>query len=317
MSGKYALAPEFASLPSFTLPSNRLLLRIFNLMVKLQRRGFEWGSGVEVKTHSVGAEDGHGVDVFEIVPRDLRGEAPALIDYHGGGFFLSYAKGHVEYAERYALETRCRVFFPDYRLSIDDPFPAALHDAYETLAWVHDNADRLEVDRSRICLLGDSAGGALAAGVAQMACDRGEHPIRAQILIYPVTDHETSQPSARAYTDTPMWKTASNRNMWKVYLRATEYGQSGASVPIPAYAAPLHRESFEGLPPTFVEVAEFDPLHDEGVAYARALESAGVPVELREVPGAVHGYDLVEGSATAATVLEDRLAAIRRAFSKD
>lgn len=309
MSTPHAVAPEFQSQPSFTLPANRLLLRGVNFLLRRQRKGFAWSDDVSVKTHSVRSADGHDVQIFEVAPKGLSGVAPALVDFHGGAFCLSYAGLHLTYAARYALDARCRVFFTDYRLSIDAPFPAPHDDCYATLAFVHDNAERLGVDPRRVALIGDSAGGALAAGVSQMAHDRGEYPICAQILIYPVTDHETKTESARKFTDTPMWRTGSNLAMWKVYLRGS------STTPAPAYAAPLHRESFAGLPPAFVEVAEFDPLHDEGVAYARALEAAGVPVELREVPGAPHGYDLVEDSPTSEAVYKERMVAIQRFFA--
>ncbi|MGI9591190.1 MAG: alpha/beta hydrolase fold domain-containing protein, partial [Myxococcota bacterium] len=209
MSPSRALAPEFVSQPSFTLPANRLLLRGFNLLLRLQRRGFTWSDRVEVHIHSVEGETGAVVPVFEIAPKDLSGGAPALIDYHGGGFFLGHAAGHLRYAERYALEAECRVFFPDYRLSVGSPFPAGFDDCYATLAWVHRAADELGVDRQRVALIGDSAGGALAAGVAQKALDRGEPPVCAQVLIYPVTDCDTKTESALEFDDTPFWKTAS------------------------------------------------------------------------------------------------------------
>jgi acetyl esterase len=312
MSEPYSLAPEFVSQPRVTIPSNRLLLRGINGLLRLQRRRFAWSEQVRVHSHSVRGKDGHLTSVFEIVPKDLSGRAPALIDYHGGGFFLTYAALHLACAERYALEGRCRVFFPDYRLSIGHPFPAGFDDCYETLSWLHANSAKLEVDPQRVALIGDSAGGALAAGVAQKAVDRSENPVCAQILIYPVADHETKSESARKFTDTPFWKTASNRNMWKVYLRDTDHGRSGGSSPVPPYAAPLHRERFADLPPAWVEVAEFDPVLDEGRQYAEALAGAGVPVEVREVSGAIHGYDLVEGSPTAAAIFKERMAAIHR-----
>jgi len=314
MSTQYALAPEFASQPRITIPSNRLLLRVFNLALRIQRRGFSYGDGVDVLTHSVHGPDGNIVPVFEIAPKDLSGRAPALVDYHGGGFFFSYAALHLTAAERYAVDGRCRVFFPDYRLSIGHPFPAAFDDCYATLAWVHANAATLGVDPQRVAVIGDSAGGALADGVAQKAADRSENPICAQILIYPVTDHETKTESARKFTDTPFWQTASNRNMWSVYLRESEHEKSGSSELVPPYAAPLHRESFAGLPSAWVEVAEFDPLRDEGQQYAEALREAGVPVEFREVKRAIHGYDLVKDSATAEANFEGRMAAIQRFF---
>ena len=307
----HALAPEFASQPRFTLPSNRWLLRGVNLLLRLQRRGFTWSERVAVRIHSVRGETGSVVPVFEIAPRELSGVAPAILDFHGGGFFLSYAAGHLRYAERYALDGGCRVFFPDYRLSIDHPFPAGFDDCYATLAWVHAEAEALGVDCGRVLLLGDSAGGALAAGVAQKALDRREHPVLAQLLIYPVTDCDTKTPSATQFHDTPLWKTASNRNMWKVYLAGHEPWNGPGTSP-PPYAAPLHRERFEGLPPAHIELAEFDPLRDEGRLYAEALEKAGVAVETRLVQGAIHGYDLVDDSPTAETVYAERREALRR-----
>lgn len=310
----YALAPEFASQPKFTVPSSRWLLRGLNMVIKMQMRGFAWGGGVEVTKHEIRGEDGNTIPVFEVSPKGLDSPAPALIDFHGGGFFFSYAPGHLKYAERYAVEAQCRVFFPDYRLSTGNPFPAPFDDCYSTLSWVHENSEKLGVDPKRVAVIGDSAGGALAAGVAQKALDRGENPICAQILIYPVTDHESKTESARSFTDTPMWKAASNKVMWDIYLAGSEHKTSGGTAPAPAYVAPLHRASFAGLPPAVVEVAEFDPLRDEGRLYAEALEAAGVQVEFQEVKGAIHGYDLVDGSAIAESVLKHRLVALQNFF---
>ena len=102
MSEPYALAPEFVNQPKITMPSNRLLLRVFNLGLRLQRRGFTWSDRVKVCSHSVRGADGHETLVFEISPKDLSGTAPALVDYHGGGFFFTYAGLHLTAAERYA-----------------------------------------------------------------------------------------------------------------------------------------------------------------------------------------------------------------------
>jgi acetyl esterase/lipase len=128
MSTKYDLAPEFVSQPRITIPSNRLLLLGINLLLRLQRRRFAWSDRVSVRTHSVRGTDGNAIPVLEIAPKDLSVAAPAIVDYHGGGFFLPYLPLHLTAAERYAAEGRCRVFFPDYRLSVDHPFPAGFDD---------------------------------------------------------------------------------------------------------------------------------------------------------------------------------------------
>ncbi len=312
MQSKYALASEFAGQKGVTLPANRLLLRLVDAGLRWQRRNFPWSDAVAVRSHRLPIAGGRPIDVLEVSPKGASGALPTLVDYHGGAFFLSTMRGHLEYAEHYARETGCRVFVPEYRLSIDHPFPAGFDDACGTFEWIHREAATLGVDFSRIVLLGDSAGGAFVAGVTQRAIDQGGPAIRAQVLIYPVTDHESKTESVRSFLDTPGWTGGSNRNMWKLYLRQTEFARSGGAVPPPRYAAPLHRANFAGLPPAFVEVAEFDPLRDEGIAYARALEGAGVPVELHVVEGGIHGYDLVPGSPLAAKVLERRIEAIRR-----
>lgn len=312
MPGPYALAPEFASQKSVDLPSSRLLLRLIDAVFRWQRRGVRYSDALRVERHRMPIGGGRSIDVLELAPRGAQGALPTLIDYHGGAFFLSAMRPHLEYADCYARETGARVFLPDYRLSLGHPFPAPFDDAWSTLEWIHANARTLGVDRDRIVLLGDSAGGALVAGVTQRALDQGGPHIRAQVLVYPVTDHESKTESARGFTDTPGWNAGSNRTMWQIYLRETEFARSGGAVPPPAYAAPLHRGDFRGLPPAFVEVAEFDPLRDEGIAYARALEAAGVPVELHVIAGGIHGYDLVPGSAVAADALAKRLEALRR-----
>ena len=115
MSEQYNLAPEFVSQPRLTIPSNRLMLRVINLLLRLQRRGFAFSDRVDVRTHAITVQGGITTPVFEIAPKDLSGTSPALIDYHGGGFFLSYAALHLTFAERYAVEGRCRVFFPASR----------------------------------------------------------------------------------------------------------------------------------------------------------------------------------------------------------
>ncbi len=315
MEPKYALAPEFAGQKGFTLPANRLVLRLVDAGLRWQRRKFPWSDAVAVRTHRMPIAGGRTIDVLEVSPKGIAGAAPTIVDYHGGAFFLSTMRGHLDYAERYAREARCRVFLPEYRLSLDHPFPAGFDDAYATLEWVHANAATLGVDRERVLVLGDSAGGAFAAGATQRALDQRGPAIRAQVLVYPVTDHESKTESARSFLDTPGWTGGSNLNMWKLYLRDTEFARSGGAAAPPPYAAPLHRKDFAGLPPAFVEVAEFDPLRDEGIAYARALEAAGVPVELHVIRGGIHGYDLNPGSPLAAEVLARRLEAIRRFVS--
>lgn len=156
---------------------------------------------------------------------------------------------------------------------------------------------------------GDSAGGALAAACALRAKDEGGPKLCFQLLIYPVTDCRMETPTMKNYTDSPMWNARLNKKMWKLYLRDGDYG-------MPQYAAPLLARDFSNLPPAYVEVEEFDCLHDEGIAYAKALGKAGVEVQVEDVKGTFHGFDFFTGKEIAKVMAEKRIQAIRDAFRR-
>ena len=280
-----------------------------NWLVRRQRRRFRFGAGVEVRRHSLRSDGGAAFEVLEIAPPGLPRPAPAVVDYHGGGFFLGHAPLHLRYAERYALEGGCRVFFPDYRLSVDHPFPAGFDDCYATLAWVHANAGTLGIDPKRVVLLGDSAGGALAAGVAQKALDRGEHPVAAQVLIYPVTDAACDNSSWRELGQGYMLSRDWMLWAWECY------------VPDPAHrgdplVSPLRAADLAGLPPASVITADHDPLRDEGEAYAARLRDAGVAVTARRYLGVIHGFaSLPYATPLANRALGDVAADLRAALA--
>ena len=312
MSAKYAIREEFMPLSRFSLPKRDWPLRVLNALMATQRRFARWDLRLSRRWH-VASDPGGGrraVRVLEISPESLSGwPAPALLYCHGGAFFMTYADGHLQNAQRYALDASCRVFLVDYRLSLDAPFPAALDDCHTALAWLSSTAGALGVDAGRIALMGGSAGGALAASLAQRACDDGGPPLCGQSLVYPVTDCDAKTESANAFTDTPVWNADGNRRMWRIYLRG--HGEEP-----PRYASPLHRKDFAGLPRAYVETAEFDPLRDEGRLYAQALERAGVAVTLRETEGTVHGYDMIAASEITAESMRARAAALRGFFEE-
>lgn len=238
------------------------------------------------------------VDIFD--PRERDEKLPCIIFYHGGGFMLGLNEAHYRYASEYARGVSSVVVMPDYRLAPEDPFPYGVEDCYSTLLWVYENADDLGIDRDKIALVGESAGGNLSAAVSLMARDRKGPKIACQVLIYPTTDDEHKTESARNFTDTPMFYSEANKFMWKQYL-SEWLGR------IPPYAAPMRAESLKNLPPAFVETAEFDPLHDEGIAYAKRMKEDGVEVVIHETKGTVHGYDVIKRSDITKDSLEKRL----------
>jgi acetyl esterase/lipase len=191
----------------------------------------------------------------------------------------------------------------EYRLAPEHPFPAGLEDCFAALDDLAKNSADLGVDPRRIGVGGASAGAGLAAATALLARDRGGPQLCMQYLGIPELDDRLETPSMRAYTDTPVWHRPNAVLSWQYYLA----GQA----PTP-YAAPARAEDLSGLPPTYVDVCEFDSLRDEGITYAQRLVQAGVPVELHLYPGTFHGSSLVAEAAVSRRMAGDATAAIGR-----
>ena len=262
---------------------------------------------VSVKKETIKSYDGAEIEILIFDPYGIEEPTPCLVYYHGGGFFFGGAGYHYKLAKQYALEAPCKVVFVQYRLAPKNPHPIPAKDCYAALQWTFENADKLNVDKTKIAVGGDSAGGALAAAVCQMARDRGANMPLFQLLVYPVTDRRMNYDSCRKFTDTPMWNAKLSVKMWQGYVQ-------DENAPDIAYASPMEAESFENLPRAYVETTEFDCLHDEGIAYAKALREAGVSVELNETRGTMHGFDIVEKAPTTRAAVKARIEFMKKIF---
>jgi acetyl esterase len=191
-------------------------------------------------------------------------------------------------ASRVAARNNAVVVSPSYRLAPDDPFPAGVHDCWDAVRWVVDHADELGIDSSRIALMGDSAGGNLAAVVALLARDAGGPEIRAQVLIYPSVEMYQRWPSEDRHADAPVLTSRNMRAYARLYL-GEQYGTEES------LASPIRADSHAGLPKAFILTAEFDPLLDNGAHYRDALVAAGVAVRYAEYDGAIHGFMSLPG----------------------
>ncbi len=212
---------------------------------------------------------------------------PAVLHIHGGGFITGSAAMSAADCQRLAVALDCVVVSVDYRLAPETRFPGALDDNYAALRWLHDNARELGVDRERIAVKGESAGGGHAAMLAIAARDRGEYRICCQVLIYPMLDDRTgSTRMPPAHIGTYLWTAERNRYGWSALL-----GFAPGSAEPPPGAVPARVANLAGLPPTFIGVGALDLFVDEDVAYARRLVDAAVPTELLVMPGAIHGFD--------------------------
>jgi acetyl esterase/lipase len=231
-----------------------------------------------------------------------------LLYYHGGAFVMKPAPQHVENALRYAREAECLVIFVEYRLAPKHPFPAGFNDCHAALLWANANAATLGIDQERLAVGGDSAGGGLAAGIAQRALQEDGIALAGQLLIYPAVDLVCNRPSVAAFANVPPFSNAS------VVEIAERYLGHAVSAGIPRYASPLYGD-LTHLAQAYVETPEFDLLHDQGNAYAHALLDKGVAVELNEIKGGIHGFDLLAASSgLAKEAMQRRIQFLRRVF---
>lgn len=216
-------------------------------------------------------------------PEGAGANPPLVLFYHGGGWVIGDLDTHDATARALALASGAAVLSVDYRLAPETPFPGPLDDCHDAVLWAVENAADLGIDPARLAVAGDSAGGNLAAAVALRLRDEGGPALAHQLLIYPVTDADFTRVSyAENGGGNYFLSTQMMQWFWNHYV-----GDCGNPHPL---AAVLRAHDLSGLPPATVIVAEYDPLRDEGLAYADALAAAGTPVECMTAPGMIHGF---------------------------
>lgn len=307
--GKYPISKEFFPFNKFAPPLSRKFVLLAQKHMKTPKLLWK-DPELDVQTRKIpGYQDGE-IEVFIISPKDLPTPAPCLVNFHGGGFVFEGSNSHFKMAMAYAKESRCKVVYVRYRLAPKHPFPYPQEDCYAALCWVHDHAAELGIDPSRIAVGGDSAGGTLSVVSCLMARDRmaAVKPLF-QLLIYPSLDGRGCSESFRKYTDTPMWNSTLSKKVGPLL------GIDPSSLPL-AWRSPVEADSHADLPPAYIEVAEFDCLHDDGVLYAQLLQDNGIPVEFHEAKGTMHGFDTVFNAPTSQAMLKKRTAYIRHMFER-
>ncbi|OYW92187.1 MAG: arylesterase [Caulobacterales bacterium 32-67-6] len=256
----------------------------------------------------VGAPD---VEVLIYRPKDAAGPLPCILHIHGGGYVAGAAADNEAVHRTLAADLACCIVSVEYRLAPETPFPGPVEDCYAALAWVFANAEALGVDRGRIGLMGESAGGGLAAGLALLARDRGDYLLAFQHLIYPMIDDRTCvSADPHPYAGAFVWTPQANAFGWRALL-GHEAGLDGVS----PYAAAARATDVSGLPPTFIATGALDLFLEEDLAYAQRLLRAGVPVELHVYPGAFHGFQWAPEAGVSQTAARDSRAALARALA--
>jgi acetyl esterase len=237
------------------------------------------------------------------------GPFPLLVWFHGGGWVVGDLDTADPTARYLTVGAGCVTVSVDYRLAPETKFPGAVDDCYAATLWAAHNAARIQGDASRIAVGGDSAGGNLAAAVSFMARDRGTPALAFQLLVYPVTAMNFDTASYRHNAEGYMLTRDGMQWYWEHYLATAADAKN-------PYAAPLQAQTLTGLPPALVITAEYDPLCDEGEAYAKRLQEAGIPTTCSRYPGMIHGFfgmpTLMDKGKQA---IDEATTALRKAFA--
>ncbi len=229
----------------------------------------------------------HKIKLLILKPLERhREKVPGVLWVHGGGYQSGSARTiFATRALSLVVKFGAVLIAPEYRLSRNHPYPAALHDCYTSLLYLKDHAEELGIRSDQIMVGGESAGGGMAAALCMLAHDRGDVQIAYQMPIYPMLDDRDTRSSGDNHA--PNWNTKRNHAAWKRYLRDA-YGTDIVS----CYAAPARRTDYSGLPPCYTYVGDIEPFYAETVDYIEHLKEAGIEAEVDVYPNWFHAYDL-------------------------
>ncbi|MBR2256397.1 MAG: alpha/beta hydrolase [Blautia sp.] len=307
MNYKELIDPELKK-GARTFPFNRGVAAAGNVFLELTWRFTAASADIEEKRLVTKGCQGFSLKTSVFSPAGAGNHMPALIYVHGGGFAYKAAAYQKKLAFIYAKKAGCRVFFPHYHLAPRHKYPFAYEDVLSLFRYVVEHAGELGVATERIGIAGDSAG----ASIAALICNRWEEAQLQrpclQMLIYPVTDAEMRTESMKRFADTPVWNSRQNERMWFYYC--------GGDQDLRLSASPMHSPLPSVVPKTYIETAEYDCLHDEGLLYGEKLKKAGADVEIHETRGTYHGYDAQLDTEIVKQNLEKRAVFLQDGFKE-
>lgn len=303
---KYPIEQSLQKYKHIPFPFSRPMLALANIMLRQLQKTVTCPEQLKETQISIPRASGGEIRVSFIQPKHVNQCQPALIYLHGGAFILESADLQKKLAYEYAKAIQGVVLFVHYRLAPKYRFPAGFDDAYEVSEWLFHHAADYNIDQERVIIGGDSAGANLAVATLLKRRNLERKQFCSQFLIYPVLDYKQQTASMQRYRDTPLWNSKWNSKMWELYLpeHATEQPEE--------YFSPLAAKNFVSLPQAYIEVAEFDCLHDEGLEYAKMLQEANIEVEVAEVSGVTHGFEIEWNQPFVQSQLQRRCQILRQ-----
>ncbi len=223
-------------------------------------------------------------------PKNQTKPLPAMLYNHGGGYMLGTPERGERIIKRFIDTRPCVLVVPDYRLSIKNPYPAGFNDCYDTLLWMKENADELNILSEKFIIAGHSAGGGMTAGLTLKVRETKDVNIAFQMPVYPMIDYKQSTKSATEFTSVPLWNAVTSKLAWDLYLK-------NVKDEIPIYASPTLNDDYTDFPPTITFVGELEPLRDETIAYVENLKKFNIPVKFKVFKGAFHSFETVAPDA--------------------
>ena len=308
MKSRYPIDKGYFPYNRFAASSSLLFINFARTFMKVPRF-FKKAKGLNVEKLSIDGYKEEKFDLYVLSKKDLKDNAPALLFFHGGGFIYEGTTSHYKLAIKYANECDCKVIYVKYNLAPKFPFPYPQEEAYIALDYVLKHAAELGIDPAKLGLTGDSAGATLSVSSLLLARQRGlEVKPLFHLLVYPWLDGKMDSDSMKKFTDTPLW----NANLTK---KSKHYTNPEGLPFSTEYVSQIESPDLSFMPPCYIEIAEFDCLHDDGLAYKKRLEDAGIEAKLTENKGAMHGYDSKYSYDKVQELWNQRVAYIKEKFA--
>lgn len=274
--------------------------KITNMLMNFSMLFSKPVKGMKMKKYVIKGYHNHKIKVYLIKHKKQNTLKKGLLYMHGGSFQLEGTPFHIRNLSKISLHSGYNAVYVKYKLAPKHAFPEGLEDSYKAYIWMKENAEMLNIDKDSIAIGGDSAGGNLAIGVTMLVRDRLKGKVDKVLLLYPVIDHRQVTNSIKIYTDTPVWNSLLNKDMWETYLKNGDFGMI-------EYASFIN-SNLRDFPETYIETAEYDCLRDEGILFAERLKKLGIKVYERHTMHSVHGYDGVFYSKFMKKRIKDRSA---------